>query len=131
MLLVPTRLGISSIAGIGLIAAAPIKAGTRTWEFTAGFDQLFTGNQIASLPDAARAQLETYTYRHAASGLFVFCIDNARFMNHADDPNTCGQHTAGMIEGFDVALRDIAAGEELTCDYRSFDANYRMKLGLT
>ncbi|MDX2309601.1 MAG: SET domain-containing protein [Hyphomicrobium sp.] len=129
MLLVETRVGPSPIAGIGLFALEPIKAGTRTWMFTPGFDQLFTEDQIAGLPPAARHQLETYTYRHAASGLFIFCIDNARFMNHADDPNTAGYHEGGRVEGYDTALRDIAAGEELTCDYRLFDAGYRKKLG--
>jgi len=28
-----------------------------------------------------------------------------------------------------LALRDLAAGEELTCDYRTFDADWREKLG--
>jgi SET domain-containing protein len=50
-------------------------------------------------------------------------------MNHADNPNTAGVHESGSIEGFDVAMRDIAAGEELTCDYRTFDAHVDLKLG--
>lgn len=29
-----------------------------------------------------------------------------------------------------VALRDIAAGEEITCDYRAYDADTAWKLGL-
>lgn len=130
MLLVETRLGQSPIAGIGLFAAEPIKAGAVTWRFWPGFDQLFTASQIESLPPPARRQLETYCYRHAASGLFIFCLDNARFMNHADSPNTAGHHEGGLVEGYDVALRDIAEGEELTCDYRVFDAGYRAKLGI-
>jgi len=27
-----------------------------------------------------------------------------------------------------LALRDISAGEELTCDYQSFDAEWELKL---
>ncbi len=50
-------------------------------------------------------------------------------MNHADDPNTMGVHAEGSIDGYDIATRDIAEGEELTCDYRLFDAAYRSKLG--
>ena len=39
-------------------------------------------------------------------------------MNHADDPNFGFQS-----ENEAVALRDIAAGEELTCDYNVFFEN--------
>jgi uncharacterized protein len=129
MLLVRTRLGPSLIAGTGLFAAEPIKAGTVTWRFLAGFDQLFTTGQIRDLPEVARQSLETYTYLHGASGLLIYCLDNARFMNHADDPNTAGVHAANAIEGYDIAIRDIEEGEELTCDYRSFDAHFERKIG--
>ena len=129
MLLVRTRIGQSPIEGTGLFAAEPIKAGTVTWRFMPGYDQLFTAEQIANLPDDARAAVETYTYLHAPSGLFVYCLDNARFMNHADDANTAGVHSEGEIDGYDVATRDIAVGEELTCDYRVFDAGFAQKIG--
>src|SRR5262249_20252960 len=45
---------------------------------------------------------------------WVMCADNARFVNHSDDP-TCldfGPHT--------TARYDLAPGTELTSDYRSF-----------
>lgn len=130
MLLVKTRIAQSPIEGIGLFAAQPIAAGTVTWRFMPGFDQLFSAEAIAGLPAVARSALETYTYVHPASGLYVYCLDNARFMNHADDPNTAGVHQDGAIEGYDIATRDIAEGEELTCDYRLFDAGFRGKLGV-
>jgi uncharacterized protein len=37
-------------------------------------------------------------------------------MNHADTPNC-----VDLNDDEAVAVRDIAVGEELTCDYRSFD----------
>lgn len=129
MLMVKTMLRQSVIEGTGLFAAEPIKAGTVTWRFVPGFDQLFTAEQIAALPDVAREAIETYTYLHGASGLYVYCLDNARFMNHADEPNTAGVHVDGAIEGYDVATRDIAEGEEMTCDYRVFDGGYQRKIG--
>lgn len=129
MLLVRTRLGPSLIAGTGLFAAEPIKAGTVTWRFFPGFDQLFTAEHIVELPDVAREAIETYTYLHGASGFYIYCLDNARFMNHADDPNTAGVHVENAIEGHDIAIRDIAEGEELTCDYRTFDAHFNRKIG--
>jgi hypothetical protein len=39
-------------------------------------------------------------------------------MNHSDDPNT-GQ----LNPDVEIALRDIEVGEELTCNYRTFDAD--------
>ena len=128
MLMVKTKLGLSAIEGIGLFADEDIQAGTVTWRFIPGFDQLFLQSDIGKLPDAARAQIANYTYLHAPTGAYVFCIDNARFMNHADIPNTDGVHAADAIEGYDVATRDIAKGEELTCDYRRFDADFGKKL---
>jgi SET domain-containing protein len=129
MLMVKTRLGLSDIAGIGLFAAENIKKGTVTWRFMAGFDRLLTEAEIEALPEPAKSNILDHTYLDAASGLFVLCADNARFMNHADQPNTAGVHEPGAIEGYDVATRDIAAGEELTCDYRTFDAHVDVKLG--
>lgn len=128
MLLVKTRLGTSPIAGIGLFADEDIARGTVTWRFTPGFDQLFSEDAIAGLPPPARDTLMTYTYLHQPSGLRVFCLDNARFMNHAVDANTAGIHEGGAIEGYDIATRDIAKGEELTCDYHAFDGEAADKL---
>jgi SET domain-containing protein len=129
MLMVKTRLKPSDIAGIGLFADEDIPKGTITWRFMPGYDTLLTDEAIDKLPEPARSNLRDHAYRDAASGLYVLCIDNARFMNHADEPNTAGVHTAGAIDGYDIATRDISKGEELTCDYRLFDAEANLKLG--
>jgi len=129
MLTVKTRLGPSDIAGIGLFADENIKAGAITWRFTPGFDQVFTAEQVERLPEPARTQILNYTYLHAPTGCYVFCLDNARFMNHAEHPNTAGIHLPQAIEGYDVATRDIARGEEITCDYGAFDGEAAVKLG--
>ncbi len=96
----------------------------------AGVRPAFLSGADCSASNVARAAIETYTYVHPQTGLFVYCLDNARFMNHSDDPTTAGVHSEGSIEGHDVAVRDIAEGEELTCDYRLFDADFAKKLGL-
>jgi SET domain-containing protein len=129
MLMVKTRLGLSDIAGIGLFADQDIPKGTVTWRFMADFDRLLKKAEIEGLPEPARSNLLDHTYLDPTSGLFVLCADNARFMNHADKPNTAGIHEPGAIEGYDVAIRDIRAGEEMTCDYRTFDAHVDLKLG--
>lgn len=129
MLMVKTRLGLSEIAGIGLFADQDIPMGTETWRFMNGFDQLLSQSEITGLPEPARSNILDHAYLDADSGLFVLCADNARFMNHADEPNTAGVHEPGAIEGYDIAIRDIRAGEEMTCDYRTFDAHVSLKLG--
>jgi len=129
MLMVKTRLGLSDIAGIGLFADQDIPKGTVTWRFMRDFDQLLTKKKIDSLPEPARSKLLDHVYLNEADGFFVLCADNARFMNHADEPNTAGVHEPGAIEGYDIAIRDIRAGEEMTCDYRTFDAHVDLKLG--
>ena len=58
----------------------------------------------------------------------VLSGDHTCFMNHAPDPNT-GAPSDSTPPNVIVALRDIAAGEELTCDYWAFDAEAREKLG--
>jgi hypothetical protein len=46
----------------------------------------------------------------------VLCGDNGRHFNHSDTPNTLSE---GIAFGDDVAAMDIAAGTELTSDYRT------------
>lgn len=129
MLTVKTRIGPSPIAGIGLFADQDIKKGTVTWRFMATYDLMLAEADIDALPEPARLDILEHAYLDAASGLFILCGDSARFMNHADDPNTAGVHEPGSVECYDVATRDIATGEEMTCDYRTFDAHADVKLG--
>ena len=125
MLLVKTRIAPSAIHGIGLFADEFIPKGTIIWEFTHGYDVYVTPEQIRVLPAAAQASLLKYCHRDDLSGDYVLCADDARFFNHADQPNTVDLPGP---EGETVAARDIAIGEELTCDYWAFDADAAFKL---
>lgn len=53
-------------------------------------------------------------------------------MNHSDDPNTKEDFTSEQTNpmGQDIATRLILKGEELTCNYKLFDDNWKIKLGL-
>ncbi len=123
MLLVKTYLDRSAIHGIGLFAGERIRKGTVIWRRSPEIDLLLTADQIAKLHLVARAQIEKYTYLDGMLGKFVLCGDDARFFNHADAPNCHDIPDKGG--GTTVAARDIEAGEELTSDYASFDANHR------
>ena len=85
--------------------------------------------QINGLPEPARGELQRYLYLDERSEKYIFCLDNARFMNHSEKPNTESVFPASDHFGHDVASRDIAAGEELTCDYREFDHDHARKVG--
>ncbi len=120
MLRVPTYVAPSQIAGVGLFAAKKLPAGAVIWEYTEGVDWRITPEEFRLFPEPYRSRLRHYLYEED-SGTFVLCGDNAKFMNHHPDPNcddTPDQYT--------VTKRVIRAGEELTCDYRSFDAESRI-----
>jgi uncharacterized protein len=127
MLLIPTRAGPSAIHGLGLFTDAPVAAGAPVWRFEPGFDQAFTPAQFDALPAPAREYLRHYAFRDGRDGAWVLSGDHSRFMNHDPRPNTGAPAGAGEPVTT-VALRDIAAGEELTCDYFAFDAEAAAKL---
>ncbi len=118
MLLVPTFVKPSSIAGFGLYAAEPIPAGTVWWKFVQGFDYVLTPDQVAALPPLAKEHITTYAYLW--KGCWVHCADHAIFTNHSDNPNSYGVYPNADVFGWSVAQRDIATGEEITEDYRTF-----------
>ena len=120
MLRVPTFVAPSRIAGVGLYAATDLPAGTIIWEYTDGVDWRISPEEFALFPEPYRSRLRHYVYQEDG-GTFVLCGDNAKFMNHANDPNCAdpdGEYT--------ITRRHVRAGEELTCDYRSFDLESRI-----
>ncbi len=119
MLRVPTYVAPSPIAGMGLFAATHLPAGCVIWEYTEGIDWRIEPAELSLFPEPYQSRLRHYLYQED-SGVYVLCGDNAKYMNHSDDPNCDdpeGAHT--------VTSRVIQAGEELTCDYRSFDLEAR------
>ena len=126
MLLVKTYLAESRIHGIGLFAAQRIPEGTVIWRLEPSLDLELTEAQIEALAPPAREQIEKYTYLDLVRGTYVLCGDDARFFNHSDAPNC--QDFPDARGGTTVAARDIEEGEELTCDYASFDASWTTHL---
>jgi SET domain-containing protein len=128
MLLVKTKLDVSHIHGIGLFAEELIPRNTVVWKFHPLIDLVITENQIDELAEDARTQIKKYSYRDIHSGLYVLCGDDARFFNHSNDPNCLDTYHSPEKEGITFACRDIAAGEELTCDYGLFDLDFDTQL---
>ena len=120
MMLVPTRLAPSTIHGLGVFAAAPIASGAPVWRFAKGLDMEFAPDIVDGLPAHVRAFFAHYGYLDRNVGRIILCFDDARFVNHSDTPNVATDYTQDPY-GLDVALRDIAAGEEITMDYAGFE----------
>jgi SET domain-containing protein len=116
MLLVKTRIDRSPIHGLGVYAAEPIRRGTRVWSFTAGFDLDLDPSCLNLLTPEQRQLLLHYGYIDPRLGRFILCCDDARFINHSDTPNIAPEFDEEG-HGIDIAVRDIAEGEEITADY--------------
>ncbi len=113
MLVIKTRLREIKGKGIGLVADQEIAQGESTWTFNSVIDIRIPKNAV---PIHAKNFLDTYSVDQGTDTLFL-CIDNARFTNHSDNPNT---RSLG-IDKDNVATRDIHVGEEITIDYNEID----------
>lgn len=117
MLLILVRVAPSEIHGLGAFAVEPIAEGAPVWRFSAGFDLDLDPRLLDEQPAHFRDTLLHYGYVDPRLGRFILCCDDGRFINHSDSPNV-GTRFDLDRHGVDVALRDIAAGEEITVDYR-------------
>ena len=121
MFLVPTFLAESAIHGIGVYTPHPIAEGTLLWEFNPATDWKIKPEELEQFPEPYQSRFRMYCYL-SPEGIYVFCGDNAKFMNHSLTPN-CDDP-----EGrYTIANRDIEAGEELTSNYLTFDAESAAK----
>ena len=101
---------ISPEKGFGVVATQRIPKGTITWALDR-LDRILTPEAVASLPDAYRPIVETYAFRDG-DGDYILCWDHGRYVNHSFNSNCLT-----TAYDFELAIRDIEAGEELTDDY--------------
>lgn len=103
--------------GHGLVARNRIPKGTITWSLGPKDIVLAPGSPELDDPVLA-AELPRHAYVDR-KGRYVFCRDEARFMNHS-----CAPTTTSIGSLCDIALRDIEAGEAITCDYALLNLPY-------
>lgn len=101
---------INEEIGYGVVAKKLIKEGTITWAMDQ-LDREFTPAQIESMDEVYRDVLMTYTFRNR-KGNHIFCWDHGRYVNHSFNPNCMA-----TAYNFEIAIRDIQPGEQLTNDY--------------
>ncbi|WP_179005810.1 SET domain-containing protein [Winogradskyella forsetii] len=101
---------ISKAIGYGVVATEFIPAGTITWVLDK-LDREFTPDTFKTMDPIYRDILDTYCYRNN-KGNFILCWDNGRFVNHSFKSNCLT-----TAYDFEIAIRDIQPGEQLTDDY--------------
>jgi SET domain-containing protein len=116
MLLVKTYLDKSRIHGIGVFAGQSIRKNQKIWRFVFGFDRYYTRKKIARLPKAARDYIKLHGYQWKKE--ILLSMDYDTFMNHSENPNT------DFHNGYVIARGNIRKGDEITNDYRAFEAAF-------
>lgn len=101
---------INEAIGYGVVATKFIPKGTITWALDK-LDRIFTPEEILSMDKVYQEILDKYCYRDK-KGDFVFCWDISRYVNHSFNSNCIS-----TAYEFEIAVRDIHPGEELTDDY--------------
>ena len=101
---------ISNEIGYGVVATKFIPAGTITWVLDK-LDREFSPETFQEMEPIYQNILDTYTFRNNKGNL-VLCWDNGRYVNHSFNSNCLT-----TAYDFEVAIRDIQPGEQLTDDY--------------
>lgn len=131
MLKIHAYVAPSGIHGIGLFAGEPIKKGQIIWEFNAHFDRMMERGEFLNicrtLDNGALEHILSYCYKR--KNKYYYPADNTRFINHTENGYNVMLADNDLTE---VALRDIAPGEEILENYfLSYDEddffNYELK----
>jgi len=101
---------ISEEIGCGVVAKKIIPKGTITW-VQDELDQIYTPKQVGKMGKISQKMIDKYTFRNN-KGNFVLCWDLAKYVNHSFKSNCLS-----TAYDFEIAVRDILPGEELTDDY--------------
>lgn len=101
---------INEEKGYGLVATEKIPFGTIVWTLDP-LDRVISPEKMDSYEPQFRDILLKYSFRNN-QGSYVFCWDNGKYINHSFKANCCLTPYS-----FEIAVRDIEKGEELTDDY--------------
>lgn len=119
MLTIKTRVAPSKVHGLGLFTEEHLSKEQIIWVQNPIIDKCIPKDLLETLPLIMQEYLHHFSWQDE-DGDFFISFDNDKYMNHSDNPNTRNDHPE-----FCFALCDIAAGEELTCDYMKFGTGYQ------
>lgn len=124
MMIIETFLKETTNKGIGLFTKKFIKKGDIVYQDEDLFSKSIPNKILETLPEIQIKFIKTYSSYIEAENIWYLCLDNARFFNHSETPNT-----KYLIDetgnGYCIALNNINSDEELTSDYREFDDNFK------
>lgn len=101
---------INNIVGYGVVAKKFIPKGTITW-VQDELDVVYTAEKTAGISPLMQEYLETYCFLNGR-GEKILCWDIAKYVNHSFKSNC-----VSTAYDFEIAVRDIYPGEQLTDDY--------------
>lgn len=101
---------INDQIGFGVFATKFIPKGTITWALDE-LDHKLEPEFVAILDKQRRRFLNKYSFRNR-NGQYILCWDLARYLNHSFKANCMA-----TAYDFEIAIRDILPGEQLTNDY--------------
>lgn len=136
MLQIDTYIAPDKYGGKGVFAAVDVPKGTIVWRYDARFTVYIPIEEYRQCSQERVDYLARFAYpvylpeERPVPLIGLMCnLDNARFMNHDDKPNT--GHPADDSD-LNIALTAIRQGDELTCNYFEFDpGNVLSSMGLT
>ncbi|MFD2444792.1 SET domain-containing protein [Bacillus sp. CGMCC 1.16607] len=105
---------INDQIGFGVIATTFIPKGTITWALDE-MDQILEPEFVAKLDKHRRRFINKYSFRNK-NGQYILCWDLGRYVNHSFHANCIG-----TAYDFEIAIRDILPGEQLTSDYGTYN----------
>jgi hypothetical protein len=112
---------VNNRKGRGVFATEAIPMGTLTYVIDA-LEILIAPNDARLSDDRYSALIEKFSFIDG-DGTRIFSWDHAKYVNHC-----CQCNTLSTGYGFEIAIRDIAKGEEITDEYGMFNLGYDIKL---
>ncbi len=111
---------VNDLIGYGVFASRDIPAGTIVYVKDA-LEIVITPEQYIALETPYKRVADRYSYIDN-QGSYIISWDIAKYVNHCCTPNTI---STGY--GFEIAVRDIARGEEITDEYGMFNLTEPMQ----
>ena len=106
--------------GMALVATRPIPAGTVVWALCE-FDIVLDSARVPQLPRPYREILDRYAFV-SPTGETILQWDLARFGNHS-----CDAICHSVAYDVEIAVRHIAAGEQITTEYGNLNRNFHFE----
>jgi hypothetical protein len=100
--------------GLGVFATRPIPAGTLVW-VEDSLDVRIPAQAVRNLVGPMREAIYRSAYQPHGADYYLLCWDAAKYLNHCCEPNCLS-----VTPEAEIAVRDIAAGEQLSNHYAFF-----------